>query len=207
MWRWVTGGSVAVLVIVGVSLGRFLDDSGGDGPSDVRQARSVAHSKPVRRVIASVSPIPEVKLRGVPVATVGDTSFEEADDAVNGEEDRTEAQQQADENAVLQETHAALDARFEQQAGDRVWGSAAEASLNEAFSRSEVSPNRKVESVECGAEICRSVLMFDDRGAARGFVNAFSRGVPKGMETHYAYEANRVTIYSIRRDDTLQPSE
>jgi len=122
--------------------------------------------------------------------------------------ERTEAERLAEEQLVLQRTYSELEARFENQEGDRVWGAATEANLSAAFRRAEAHVERvQVESVECGSELCKSVLLVDDERHGQGFVHTFSRNMPPGLEYHFSYEGTRVTIHGIRRDDALGSDE
>jgi hypothetical protein len=198
-------GLLIALLVAGLGLWLGINDS---QPTEAA-ARAKPQSKPIRAAyLKPKEHTPIVDLAAVPTVPAAaieddDTTRAEAEAHNDSDGERTEADRRAEEHLVLQRTYFELDARFEEQQIDRVWGSAAESNLSEAFRRTHAEERLQVESVECGSELCKSVLTFDDEQASQRFVHAFAVNSPPGLGHHFKYEGPQATIYSTRRDDAL----
>lgn len=201
------------LLAAGGLANHYLRDEQGERRAQPAPARPEKPTRPrapkvVREVSYSATPDPD----SAAVHAVGPTNPVAAtnDDqpATEPPEERTEKERLEEEKRVLESTYAELEARFEAQELDRHWGSNTEAALTNAFEVSGAEGGGiTVEQMECGSELCRTVLTQDPERDSQAFFMAFVLKKPPGLELHFKHEGGRTVIYSIRRDDALPIQE
>lgn len=214
------GLGVASVVIGG--LGYRLGTSAASAEAEAKPARrapveSRAKLSTVNRALerslesAKVEEAPAptlVAVRPGSAAEASDDDVREAEDIMLEEQGLPEEEKIRRAQARLDDLHAGFDERFQSQSVDRAWQSKQEPTLTRSLESASVdAPDVKVASVDCRADICRSVLQHDTERPSREFMLGLLRSGLVGLENHFHYEDGKTTMYSLRRDDALPVEE